>query len=43
MGWQTTFYCGRNKKSLLFGVIIVGPAIAVAIIALQVTGGWLFN
>lgn len=29
-------------KSLLIG-IIVGPAIAVAIIAFQVIGGWLLN
>jgi len=36
------FIVGDIIKSLLIGVIIVGPAIAVAI-AFQVIGGWLLN
>ncbi|MDY7043290.1 hypothetical protein RVS70_03645 [Virgibacillus sp. M23] len=42
-GGKPLFIIGDILKSLFIGVLIVGPAIAVAIVAFQVISGWQFN
>jgi hypothetical protein len=37
------FVLGDLLKSLLIGVLVIGPVIAVIIVASQVVGSWLFG